>query len=197
MSEPAKNDLTNQVWNVPNQITMARLALAIVSFVLLPLGYYIPALIVFLIAAVTDWVDGYWARKYDQVTQLGRMLDPFADKFIICGIFVFLAAEPGSEVMAWMAVVIMARELLVTALRSFLEQQGADFSANMAGKLKMVFQCFTAAGSILLLHFNSIEATPDWLMWTVRISAWVAVLSTIQSGIGYIFAAARLMSDKK
>jgi CDP-diacylglycerol--glycerol-3-phosphate 3-phosphatidyltransferase len=197
MSAPVSDASTNQVWNVPNQITIARIGLAIVSFILLPMGYYIPALVVFLIAATTDWADGYWARKYNQVTQLGRMLDPFADKFIICGIFVFLAAEEGSEVYAWMAVVIMSRELLVTALRSFLEQQGADFSANMAGKLKMVFQCITAAGAILLLHFHHTTGSPDWLVWTVRISAWVSVASTVQSGIGYIFAAVRLMSAPK
>ena len=91
----------------------------------------------FVVAAGTDWLDGYWARKYGQVTNLGRILDPFVDKIIICGTFIFLAAVPDSGVQAWMAVVIVGRELLVTALRSYLEGEGADFSASMSGKLKM------------------------------------------------------------
>ncbi len=99
-------------------------------------------------AAGTDWLDGYWARKYGQVTTLGRILDPFVDKIIICGTFIFLAAVPDSGVAAWMAVVIVGRELLVTALRSYLEGEGADFSAIMSGKLKMVLQCVAVLVSL-------------------------------------------------
>ena len=113
------------------------------------------SLVVFLIAAGTDWVDGYWARKYGQITQLGRILDPFADKMIICGTFIFLAAapqladgSPASGIAAWVAVLVMAREMIVTALRSFVEERGGDFSAKWAGKWKMVFQCAAAAFGI-------------------------------------------------
>ena len=104
----------------------------------------------FAIAAGTDWVDGFYARRYGQITQLGRILDPFADKIIICGTFTFLAAVPpviqrrarssASEIWAWMAVIVVAREILVTALRSFFEEHGSDFSAKWSGKWKMVFQ---------------------------------------------------------
>src|SRR5690242_17917836 len=116
------------VFNVPNQLTTLRLVLSIVLFVLIELGtqlatpgYYLAAMVVFIVAAGTDWLDGYWARKYAQVTTLGRILDPFVDKVIICGTFIFLAALPESGLTAWMAVVVVARELLVTALRGFLE----------------------------------------------------------------------------
>ena len=114
-----------------------------------------PAFVLFIVAAGTDWLDGYYARKYGQVTTLGRILDPFADKVIVCGTFIFLAAIPEYAASApgacgrgwsWSS---WARELLVTALRSFLEERGSDFSANMAGKLKMVLQC-VAAGACLL-----------------------------------------------
>lgn len=189
-----ETQLSTKVFNVPNQLTAARLVLAIVVFVLIPLGHFLPALIVFIIAASTDWIDGYWARKYGQVTQLGRIFDPFVDKVIICGTFIFLAAEPGSGIPAWMAVVVVAREMLVTALRSFIEQQGVDFSASMAGKLKMVFQCVAVGASLLALKFLASDPElPAWLFWTLRIAVWVAVVSTVQSGIDYIFAAAKIM----
>src|SRR4051795_7438256 len=114
------------IWNVPNTLTVARLVLSVICFGCFIFESYLPALIFFAIAAGTDWVDGYWARCYGQITKLGRILDPFADKIIICGTFIFLAAVPptvtgasASEVTAWMAVVVVARELLVTALRGF------------------------------------------------------------------------------
>ena len=134
MNQPAQST----IWNVPNSLTAVRFLLSIVVFVLIPLDLYIPALIVFIIAASTDWVDGYWARKYGQVTQLGRIFDPFVDKFIICGTFIFLVAERSSGIHAWVAVLVTMREMGVTVIRSFLEQQGKDFSAKWAGKWKMV-----------------------------------------------------------
>jgi CDP-diacylglycerol--glycerol-3-phosphate 3-phosphatidyltransferase len=115
---------TKTIWNVPNRLSLARLLLSILVFVFLPLGYYWLALVGFVIAAGTDWIDGWWARKFDQVTQLGRILDPFCDKFLVCGTFILLAVEMRdypwyAGVAGWMAVTIVARELLVTALRSW------------------------------------------------------------------------------
>src|SRR6476659_49114 len=90
-----------QVFNVPNQLTALRLALSLVLFVLVAFEYYLASAVVFAVAAGTDWLDGYWARKYGQVTNLGRILDPFVDKIVICGAFIFLAAAPGSGIRAW------------------------------------------------------------------------------------------------
>src|SRR5207344_3079628 len=96
----------------------------------------------------------------------GRILDPFADKIIICGTFTFLAAVPpvqfkrwldssASEIWAWMAVVVIAREILVTALRSFFEEHGTDFSAKWSGKWKMIVQCAAVAASLAMLwHYG-------------------------------------------
>ncbi len=177
--------------NIPNQITIARLVVSLAVFVLIPLRMFFAALVFFLLAAGTDWLDGYWARKYNLVTQLGRILDPFADKILICGTFILLAAEPDSRIAAWMAVLVVGRELLVTALRSFLEEKGADFSANMAGKLKMVFQCAAAALSLYLLGCGTLAA-PDWLGPSTTVAVWLAVISTVYSGIGYVRSATRL-----
>src|SRR5262245_50411518 len=101
----APSPLGASSWNVPNAITMTRLVLALVLFALMSAGSSflgIPAAIVFLLAATTDALDGYIARKYNLITVLGRILDPFADKIIICGAFIFLLPLPDSGVNAWM-----------------------------------------------------------------------------------------------
>lgn len=186
---------TPTVWNVPNQITAARLVLSIVVFVLIALKQYSAAAACFVVAASTDWIDGYWARKYNQVTQLGRILDPFVDKIIICGTFIFLAGEyrdgavGGSGIAPWVAVVVMGREMLVTVLRSLIEGSGGDFSANMAGKWKMVFQCIASVASLVVLAYG--EVHPPWMGWTLLISVWLAVLTTVYSGMIYVVLAAR------
>jgi CDP-diacylglycerol--glycerol-3-phosphate 3-phosphatidyltransferase len=187
------------LFNVPNQLTTARLVLSIALFILIEVGtrlsapgYYLAAMIVFMIAAGTDWMDGYWARKYGQVTTLGRILDPFVDKVIICGTFILLAALPASGLAAWMAVVVVARELLVTALRSFLEGEGIDFSAAMSGKLKMVAQCLAAGWSLFRLSYG--EATPPgWVVTGLDVVVWGAVVLTVYSGVEYVIAAIRLL----
>ena len=193
-----KKSLRHQFLNVPNQLTTSRLVLSIVVFILIPFKFYLPAMIVFVVAASTDWVDGYWARRYGQVTKLGRVFDPFVDKIIICGAFILLSAEPGSGeldsgIRAWMAVIVVGREMLVTTLRSFIEQSGGDFSAKMAGKLKMVFQCVAVVVSLLVLSYFHHEPSqpPTWLAVTLVVSVWVAVISTIYSGVGYVSAAAK------
>jgi CDP-diacylglycerol---glycerol-3-phosphate 3-phosphatidyltransferase len=186
------------VFNVPNQLTSIRLVLAIVLFGLIAYEQYLAGMWVFIVAAGTDWIDGFYARRYNQVTTLGRILDPFVDKIIICGTFIFLAAIPsvgplqGSGLTPAMAVIVVGRELLVTALRSFLEQQGADFSATLSGKLKMVLQCIAAVTSLYALSYGTL-VRPGWLQSTLTISVWAAVALTVVSGVAYVFAAIRLL----
>ena len=140
------------------------------------------------------WIDGYWAKHYNQVTKLGRIFDPFVDKIIICGVFIYLAAAKDSGIGAWMAVVVVGREMLVTALRGFVEQSGGDFSAGWAGKWKMLFQCVAVCASLVALMQQG-DTLPPWLEWTLVISVWLAVLSTIYSGLGYVFAAMKYIRD--
>ncbi len=191
MSENSKS----QVWNVPNVLSMLRLILSAGVFVCIAQAWYMAGFWVFVITALTDKIDGWWARKFNQVTQLGRMLDPFADKILICGTFIMLAAVPRMQetpwaIQPWMAVVIMGREMLVTAIRGFIEQHGGNFSANWSGKIKMVFQCVAAGAALLFLHFAVTDAgAPQWLYWTLVASIWIAVLSTLQSGLEYILKA--------
>jgi CDP-diacylglycerol--glycerol-3-phosphate 3-phosphatidyltransferase len=207
MSQTALTAKRASVWNVPNAVTVSRLVLSIVLFVLLAYGYFQTSLALFLIAAGTDWVDGYWARKYGQITQLGRILDPFADKLIVCGTFIFLAAapqladgSPGSGIEAWVAVLVMAREMIVTALRSLVESRGGDFSAKWVGKWKMVFQCAAAAFCIgQLMWYDAatqrLVDLPSWVPWGLQSTLWIAIVLTIWSGVGYIAAATRMLRE--
>ena len=193
------NTANTQIWNVPNKLSAARLFLSFVVFALIPMQLYWAALVIFLIAAGTDWIDGWYARKYDQVTQLGRILDPFCDKILICGVYILLAVEMGqhfpwyAKIAGWMAVVVVGRELLVTVIRSLIEGSGGDFSAKMAGKLKMVFQCVAACSALVALALltadSGVESLPAWLWWTMIISIWVSVGSTLHSGYLYVVAA--------
>jgi CDP-diacylglycerol--glycerol-3-phosphate 3-phosphatidyltransferase len=200
------------IWNVPNVLTIARLVLSIFCFVCFVFDWYLAALVFFVIAAGTDWVDGYWARKYGQITKLGRILDPFADKIIICGTFIFLAAVPpptagnsASEITAWMAVIVVARELLVTALRSFFEEHGTDFSAKWSGKWKMVAQCAAVAASIARLWYYGYRGgvwtavpidqsrPPQWTTWGLQVLVWLAVAMTVYSGWVYVQRALNML----
>ena len=204
MSTESRKRVTATVFNLPNQLTSLRLLLAVVMFTLLAWDkYYLTSMVLFIIAAGTDWLDGYFARKYDLVTTLGRILDPFADKVIVCGTFIFLAVSPKLVddpsiwvLKAWMVVVIVGREILVTALRSFLEQRGSDFSAKMSGKLKMVFQCIAAGASLFYLSFiDQPIGSPAWVWWVMVLSTWIAVVLTVYSGLVYIRVAIRLLRE--
>ncbi len=203
------------IWNVPNILTTSRLILSVVCFVFLSIDWYLTSLVLFVIAAGTDWVDGYWARKYGQVTKLGRILDPFADKIIICGAFTFLAAVPpvfsesgldssASEIWGWMAVLVLAREMLVTALRGFFEEHGTDFSAKWSGKWKMVLQCAAVALSLWRLWYYDFNTntlawaeTPSTLStWLLRLVVWGAIVLTVYSGWVYVQRALSLLKSK-
>ena len=182
--------------NLPNVITLSRLLLSFVLFVLIQLGsLWIWAAMLFVFAVATDVLDGYIARKYNLITQLGRILDPFVDKFITSGTFLFLLPYSHSGVIPWMVVIVLGREMLVTSLRGFLEQQGADFSATLSGKLKMFLQCAAATASLISLdprvstaHFAGIPFVlfRDVLLWTM-----VAV--TVWSGYDYVRRAIQIL----
>ncbi|MGQ9575725.1 MAG: CDP-diacylglycerol--glycerol-3-phosphate 3-phosphatidyltransferase [Thermoguttaceae bacterium] len=189
--------------NLPNQVTYLRILGAIVMFVAIVWEYYLVAFVLFALAAATDWLDGYFARKYGQVTVLGRILDPFADKVIICGTFIFLAAVPQMArvpwgLRPWMVVVMVGRELLVTAIRSFIEEEGFDFSAALSGKLKMVLQCLAAPACLFYLYWWShYQTVPAWVSWTMALLVWGAVLQTVYSGLIYVVAAIRLVRSSR
>ena len=184
---------SRSIYNVPNALTSVRFAMAIAVMALIPLGHYFSSTVVFLIAASTDWMDGYWARKYGQVTKFGRIFDPFVDKIIICGSFIALVGVAHTPIMAWMATVVVGRELLVTSLRGMIEGSGKDFSASWLGKWKMVLQCAAVVASLVYLQH---EVPADWLKYTTHGLVWSSILLTVYSGYDYTVTAARLMQDE-
>ncbi len=194
--------LNRDALNLPNLITVSRLLLAFVLFVLIWVkGFWMTAAVLFVVAASTDALDGSIARRYGMVTALGRILDPFVDKIIICGSFVFLlekkvdlasGIEAWSGVNAWMVIIVIGREMFVTSLRGFLEQQGHDFSANWIGKTKMIMQCVAVSASLLSLSPDVREWFPNFNVLR-DILLWTAVVVTIYSGIAYVKRALRML----
>lgn len=185
--------MNNKLWNAPNILTMLRVIFAVAIFVLLPFELYILCTVLFILAAGTDFFDGYYARKHNLVTVFGRIMDPFADKLLICGCFVYLAAIPELRevpfgVHPWMAVVILGRELLITSLRAVVEKSGGDFSAKWIGKWKMGLQCFAVPACLIYLECPS---TPLKILMLVTL--WGTVLITLYSGVSYIFKAIQAM----
>lgn len=190
-AEPADGQREAHWLNLPNLITISRLVLAVVLFYLITIpGWWKTAAVLFAVAAGTDFLDGFIARRYGLVTALGRILDPFADKFIICGTFVFLLAAKTSDnqpaetgVTAFIVIVVLAREMFVTSLRGYLEQQGRDFSASLSGKIKMVVQC--AAVPMSLLSLTEELKDVEWFRLARDVTIWTAVLVTVFSGVFY------------
>lgn len=193
MATTSNETRQSALYNLPNQISAARLGLALLLFVLLAFDQMAAGLVVFVLAAGSDAVDGYVARRLGQVTTLGRMLDPFVDKVVVLGAFIFLLPVGGSGLQPWMVTVIVARELLVTALRSYLERQGADFSASFSGKLKMVLQCVAIGWILLYLAAFAATDHADWAGWVRDALVWIAVLVTIASGVVYLRRAFELL----
>jgi CDP-diacylglycerol---glycerol-3-phosphate 3-phosphatidyltransferase len=151
--------------------------------------------LLFVFAVLTDILDGYIARKYQLITQLGRIMDPFVDKFITAGVFLFLLPYRESGVTAWMVIAVLGREMLVTSLRGFLEQRGADFSASAAGKLKMFLQC--VAGTVALLCMDPMiqvmSLGPVSMPLFRNVVLWAMVVVTLWSGVVYIQRAVTIL----
>lgn len=199
--------------NLPNQITLARLLLAVVFFILLAqfdlrnglkgqVWLLDACIVLFVVAAATDWLDGFLARRRNMVTAFGRVLDPFVDKVLVCGTFVFLAG-PGFRdgnnqqvtfMAPWMVVVILGRELLVTGLRGFSESAGQSFGANFYGKAKMVIQSITAPLLLLFVaHIDRLSYGPS--LAPIKIAfVWATVIITLLSMFTYLYQARRVLA---
>ena len=201
-SDPQESRRSAEAWwwrNLPNLLTLSRIFLAVILFALLSFpssATYWIGLALFLLASLTDFLDGYLARRFHLVTQLGRILDPFADKLVVCGTFVFLAASPRmletpGGLHPWIVVVILARELLITGLRSFLEQMRIDFSARWSGKIKMALQCLLAVVAFAYLAFDQEPpGSPAWCWISLVVLTYAALLVTVYSGYQYVRIAA-------
>lgn len=186
--------------NLPNSITLARLVLTAIFIIAAslrgPSGDLV-ALVTFIIAAISDFVDGYLARKLNLVTSLGKLLDPLADKILVSAAFVYLTPE---YCPVWATALIIGREFLVTGLRQIAIEKGQIIAADNLGKWKTTFQltfCITALVWIVVqanedsfLHRLSHK---DGLL--IQISLWGAVGLTALSGFNYLWKSRRLLKD--
>ena len=193
---------------IPNFVTILRIFIAAAFFAALS-GFRYPghgvlwgniAIVLFVIAATTDFVDGYLARKWNAESMFGRIMDPFCDKVLVLGAFIFYAGSRfsvpewiaedrlmtmASGVYPWMVVLLNARELLVTAIRDILESKGHKGGAKWAGKAKMILQSF-AVPLVLLLVVNCRPDEHPSVMLLIDILIWLMLIVTIWSGLPYI-----------
>lgn len=196
--------------NLPNKITLGRFLASLILFILLVImnaqgdpGWLFPliSMVLFILVVATDALDGYYARKLNLITDFGRIADPVVDKVMICGTFVLLASSSWArELMpAWIVVLIIAREFLVTGIRGYIESRGIAFGASWAGKGKMISQC--VAVPAVFLHQIVRGAFPDtkWLITTLYFLAFAIVIGTLfftlYSGYLYISKAAKILKD--
>jgi CDP-diacylglycerol--glycerol-3-phosphate 3-phosphatidyltransferase len=184
-----------QVFNLPNQLTAGRFVLALVLFVLIKYQVWSWCLGVFAVAAFTDWLDGYLARKQNLTSPLGRNLDPLVDKVLICGAYIFLL-PPGTVegwLLPWMVTVVVARELVITSLRSYLEMTGANFGADWLGKLKMGLQCAALAAIFIALGSKDWFAEMEHAVSVARDGlVYAMIAATLLSGLQYLWRAVLL-----
>lgn len=170
-----------KVLGQPNSLTLFRVAAVPLLILLLLWNNRVCALLsalVFSGAAITDYFDGYVARRYGLVSNLGKILDPLADKLLVSSAFIMLI--PYGGIPAWVVCVIIGRELAVTGLRNIVSDQGLDISASMLGKYKTGFQI--AALIPLLIHYRFFGINFHMVGFVLL---WMALIITVWSGIDY------------
>jgi CDP-diacylglycerol--glycerol-3-phosphate 3-phosphatidyltransferase len=192
-------DNKSPVWNLPNILTLLRIAsIPVIAAILLSptrsAGLW--AAVIFAIASITDWLDGYLARRMGIVTVFGKFLDPIADKLIVMSVLIMIL--PYGRAPAWMVLIILGREIIITGLRGLASTEGIVIPASNLGKFKTIFQIVAILG--LLLHYDY-----HWFfgmgnsylyvnMHNVGIFyLWIATIITIWSGIDYLVKFTRVI----
>ena len=166
----------------------------------------------FIAAAITDALDGYLARKWRVESVFGRVMDPFCDKVLIIGAFIYLAGprfavethRPNGEIIItmvtsiypWMVVIILARELLVTGIRGIIEGMGASGASLWSGKAKMITQCITIP-LIMFLAVNCLPTEREWARIACIVLAYSTLIVTVWSGLPYIGGLRKMIAQPK
>jgi CDP-diacylglycerol---glycerol-3-phosphate 3-phosphatidyltransferase len=193
--------------NLPNAITLSRLVLTAVFVAGTAFGsttgHWI-ALVSFVVAAISDFVDGYLARKLGLVTAMGKLLDPLADKILVCSAFVYLSTKNLCPV--WVTVLILAREFLVTGLRQIAMEAGHVMAADRLGKWKTTLQllfCITClvwfafepfgTGNPCIAVIRNVSHPGGWLQ---PVSMWLALGLTVLSGWNYLWSCRHLLTSR-
>lgn len=184
----------NPVRHLPNLITAARFLLTGLLAVLLmfeqttPMAFF--AWLVFCIAAGSDWVDGYVARRYEAVTVLGKLMDPLADKVLVAAALIMLI--PLGRIPAWIALVILSREMLVTGLRAVASTSGIVVAASGLGKIKSIMQ-YIGLGTLIF----PLGVLPIPYLYQIGLGlVYVALVLTVWSGIDYFYKLRRVFLEE-
>lgn len=167
--------------NLANKLTVLRIMLVPIFLICAMIDTTttnIIALSIFIIASATDKLDGYIARSRNQITNFGKFMDPLADKLLVTCALILLVEK--GIVAAWVVVVIIAREFIVSGLRTLAASQGVVIAASNWGKLKTVIQMIAIIMGLLSLVYN-----PGWLNITTQVTIYLAAVITIGSGVDY------------
>jgi CDP-diacylglycerol--glycerol-3-phosphate 3-phosphatidyltransferase len=180
------------IWNIPNMLTLLRIALIPVMAVLLlspsrEAGFWAAA--VFAVASITDWLDGYLARRMGIVTTFGKFLDPIADKLIVMAALIMIL--PFDRVPAWMVLVILGREIIITGLRGLASTEGIVIPASKLGKFKTIFQIVAILGLLLHYDYHWFFAIDNPYLFVNMHNfglfyLWIAFILTVWSGADYL-----------
>ncbi len=191
--------------NLPNKITVARFGLTMIFVAVLSMEFPFSkslGLVLFIVASITDFLDGYIARKCGLVTKFGKLMDPLVDKILVSAAFVILTA--GGNIPAWMVVTILSREFLVTGLRLIASSEGHVLAAEKLGKHKTTWQIITVI--YYLTYLASAEPPFQWVApaFTAKflqpgfagvILLWITLLLTVISGVGYVIKNITLLRE--
>ena len=167
--------------NLPNKLTMGRIFAIPVFIVVFMMGFRVAACIIFILASITDMLDGYIARKYDLVSNFGKLMDPLADKLLTMSAFIVLISS--GDIAAWIVIVILGREFIITGMRQVAAAQGIVIAAGVTGQIKTITQ-------MIALPLLLLENWPcSWLCPQVpldQIFLYLALAMTVISGVEYI-----------
>src|SRR5881227_1535448 len=188
--------------NWANRLTLSRLLLTIIFVAALNSSWQYGrtmALIVFLLAGVSDFVDGEIARRYGVVTDFGKLMDPLVDKIMVAAAFISLV--PLKAVPAWAATTVVARDFLITGLRSMASDKGRILPAESLGKQKTSWQIITIIFFLALLSIAELRYANQTSTWWMRawgeagpVLVWVTVALTIYSGVGFTWRNRELLA---
>jgi CDP-diacylglycerol--glycerol-3-phosphate 3-phosphatidyltransferase len=181
--------------NWANRITLSRLALTVIFVVALNSSWQYArtaALIIFLIAGLTDFLDGEIARRYGVITNFGKLMDPLVDKIMLAAAFISLV--PLKAVPAWAATTVVARDFLVTGLRLMASAKGRILPAESLGKHKTSWQVITVIFFLGLFSATELRFANEGSTWWLRawnqagpVLVWITVALTLYSGLGYVW----------
>lgn len=179
--------------NWANRLTLSRLALTILFVAALSSSWPFArtlALILFLVAGITDLFDGEIARRYGSITNFGKLMDPLVDKIMMAAAFISLV--PLKAIPAWAATTVVARDFLITGLRLMASARGKILSAERLGKHKTSWQIITVIFFLTLLAVRELRYADEGTTWWLRawneagpVLVWITVALTLYSGLGY------------